>query len=382
MWRDDGAKREIDTRATVKRFARGWHCLGQESQFRGGGPCAVEAFGTKLVVFADSHGTLHVLDAYCRHMGGDLSRGSVKQDSLACPFHDWRWGGNGRCTAVPYARRIPKLARTRAWLSCEQNGLLFVWHDPEGNPPPPDLAITRIDEVFDEEWSDWTLMSALLEHSHAREVMDNFVDNSHFFYIHGTMPSRFGNVFEGQTASLYQTSLSRADSPDMGASAVQAVLYSESHYLGPAYSVTRLRTDYAGFQTEALVIAFNYPVTHDSFKLHQLVSVRRPAGLDDRTADLVTTQLTAGVRAGFEQDVDIFEHKAKLDNPLLCDDDGPVYQLRRWYEQFFVDVADISEDMVARYEHEVDTTFAMSVWTDEVEQNLARRKAYVAKGDA
>ena len=85
--------RTIEAGALPARFARGWHCLGLAARFRDGGPHAVEAFGTKLVVFADSSGALHVLDAYCRHMGGDLTQGTVKGDAIACPFHDWRWGG-------------------------------------------------------------------------------------------------------------------------------------------------------------------------------------------------------------------------------------------------------------------------------------------------
>ena len=109
--------REIDVGTRPTRFARGWHCLGLAETFRDGKPHAIEAFGTKLVVFADSKGELKVLDAYCRHMGGDLTQGTVKGDSVACPFHDWRWGGNGKCTAIPYARRVPPLARTRAWLT-------------------------------------------------------------------------------------------------------------------------------------------------------------------------------------------------------------------------------------------------------------------------
>ena len=128
--------RMIDEGAAPERFARGWHCLGLATDFHDGNPHPIEAFGTKLVVFADSQGELKVLDAYCRHMGGDLSQGTVKGDSVACPFHDWRWGGNGKCTAIPYARRVPPLAKTRAWTTLEQDGLLFVWHDPEGNPPP------------------------------------------------------------------------------------------------------------------------------------------------------------------------------------------------------------------------------------------------------
>ena len=106
--------RTIEAEAPPARFARGWHCLGLAARFRDGGPHAVQAFGTKLVVFADSAGALHVLDGYCRHMGGDLTQGTIKGDAVACPFHDWRWGGDGRCAGIPYARRVPVAARTRS----------------------------------------------------------------------------------------------------------------------------------------------------------------------------------------------------------------------------------------------------------------------------
>ena len=63
--------REIEAGTLPDRYARGWHCLGPIKDYLDGEPHGVEAFGTHLVVFADSHGDVHVLDGYCRHMGGD-----------------------------------------------------------------------------------------------------------------------------------------------------------------------------------------------------------------------------------------------------------------------------------------------------------------------
>src|SRR5579875_3583356 len=126
------AVRTIDAGAVPDRFARGWHCLGLARDFRDGKPHAVQAFGTKLVVWEGADGELHVLDGYCRHMGGDLSMGTVKDGNIACPFHDWRWSGQGRCVGIPYAKRVPLRARTRAWTAKEKNGQLIVWNDPEG----------------------------------------------------------------------------------------------------------------------------------------------------------------------------------------------------------------------------------------------------------
>ena len=81
------------------------------------------------------------------------------------------------------------------------------------------------------------------------------------------------------------------------------------------------------------------------------------------------------IRMGFEQDVEIWKNKTRIDNPLLCEEDGPVYQLRRWYEQFYTDVADIKPEMTDRFEFEVDTTKANEYWQAEVAANLAKRES-------
>ena len=41
------------------------------------------------------------------------------------------------------------------------------------------------------------------------------------------------------------------------------------------------------------------------------------------------------VKAGFEDDLKIWEHKVYRDQPLLCDGDGPIGKMRRWYRQFY-----------------------------------------------
>jgi 3-ketosteroid 9alpha-monooxygenase subunit A len=47
--------------------------------------------------------------------------------------------------------------------------------------------------------------------------------------------------------------------------------------------------------------------------------------------------------------------------------------MRRWYQQFYVDVADVTADMTDRFEIEVDTTIANEKWHVEVEENLQRQ---------
>ncbi|MDQ1644015.1 MAG: 3-ketosteroid 9alpha-monooxygenase subunit [Cryptosporangiaceae bacterium] len=374
---DQEAVRTIDTGQPPARFARGWHCLGLSARFREDGPHAVEAFGTKLVVFAGAGGALHVLDAYCRHMGGDLTMGSVKGDSVACPFHDWRWGGDGRCTQVPYAQRVPPRARTRAWTVLEENGQLFVWNDPQGAPPGPELAIPRIDGAFSDEWSGWSWDSVRIDGSNCREVVDNVVDMAHFFYIHFALPTRFKNVLEGHVASQYLETKARPDVTHGSAYSASAdiTLRSDSAYYGPSYMIDYLWHDWHGMTVESVLINCHYPVTPDSFVLQWGVIVKRLPGLTGEQADKVARKMAKSIGLGFLQDVEIWKHKSRIDNPLLCAEDGPVYQLRRWYEQFYVDAEDVTEEMVARYEFEVDTTRARETWEAEVAENLARQRA-------
>lgn len=368
--------RTIDVGAPRTRFARGWHCLGLAEPFRDGTPHAIEAFGTKLVVFATEDGTLNVLDAYCRHMGGDLSQGTVKGEAIACPFHDWRWSGSGKCVQIPYAKRIPLRARTRSWLTLERNQQLFVWHDPEGNPPPDDIVIPETKGASSDEWSDWTWDTVRIDGSNCREIIDNMVDMAHFFYIHFAFPTYFKNVFEGHIATQYLNSRARED-VKLGSSysAEGVTLKSEASYYGPSYMINDLWQDFHGTTIETVLINCHYPVSPDAFVLQWGVSVKKLPGLPKEKADKVAGKLAKSFGIGFLQDVEIWRNKTRVDNPLLCEEDGPVYQLRRWYEQFYVDTADITEEMTQRFEFEVDTTRANEVWEQEVAENLARQEA-------
>ncbi|MGB6454434.1 MAG: Rieske 2Fe-2S domain-containing protein [Streptosporangiaceae bacterium] len=377
--------RSIDVGAPPTRFARGWHCLGLAAPLRDGGPHAVEAFGTKLVVYADSAGELHVLDAYCRHMGGDLSRGAIKGDTIACPFHDWRWGADGKCARIPYSRRVPPTARTRSWLTLVRNQQLFVWNDPQGNPPSEDVTIPQIDGAYSGAWSNWTWDSLVVD-ANCREVVDNVVDMAHFFYIHFAFPTYFRNVFEGHIAAQYLRTRSRpdyeAESGRPGAGSTEIGLRSEAAYYGPSYMIDNLSYDYHGVPMDAVLINCHYPVTPERFVLQWGVIVKKLPGLSDEQADKVAAKFARFVGLGFQQDVEIWTHKTRIENPLLCADDGPVYQLRRWYEQFYLDVEDIPADMVARHEFEVDTARAVEAWEAEVAANLAAREAAVSDAGA
>ena len=365
--------RLIEAEAAPTRFARGWHCLGLVKDFSDGRPHSITAFGQKLVVFQGDDGKLNVLDAYCRHMGGDLSQGTVKGNEVACPFHDWRWGGDGRCKQVPYSKRAPRLARTATWPTLVQDGMLFVWNDPERKPPPEDVTIPRIEGATSDEWTDWHWYSTVVN-TNCREVIDNVVDMAHFFYIHGSLPTQFKNIFEGHVAIQYMNSAGRGDlQPVEGPKMLGTT--SVAGYYGPSFMIDDLTYHYENIDHRTVLINCHYPIDENSFVLQYGIIVKKSEELTDELAMQTAIALGDFVKMGFEQDVEIWKNKARIDNPLLVEEDGPVYQLRRWYEQFYVDVADVTPDMVDRFEFEIDTTRPREAWMKVVEANIAARAA-------
>ena len=65
-------------------------------------PCAVEVAGEQLAIFQDAGGAWHALLDRCPHRSAQLSRGQVMDDgTLRCPYHGWRFSGDGRCKRVP-----------------------------------------------------------------------------------------------------------------------------------------------------------------------------------------------------------------------------------------------------------------------------------------
>jgi phenylpropionate dioxygenase-like ring-hydroxylating dioxygenase large terminal subunit len=61
--------------------------------------------GENFAVFRTFAGVVHILDAYCPHLGANMAVGGVvRGDCLECPFHLWRFKGeDGKCSAIPYS---------------------------------------------------------------------------------------------------------------------------------------------------------------------------------------------------------------------------------------------------------------------------------------
>ena len=307
--------RALDHGKPPERFARGWHCLGLAETFADGKPHGIEAFGGKLVVWQDTQGEINVLDGYCRHMGGDLTQGEVKGDEVACPFHDWRWGGDGKCKAIPYARRVPLRARTQKYpvVDPQRPGADLARHRGlRARLRHPAAGAARRRRPASTPTGRWEVVP--ITDSHCRELIDNVVDMAHFYYVHFSFPTSFRNVFEGTVATQYMESKGRPDKTG-GYGDAELFLKSEATYYGPSYMINWLDVDYKGFETEVILINCHIPTGPDSFTLQYGITVKKPEGIDDETAQFIAEKYAEMFGEGFLQDVHIWKNKVPGPEP-------------------------------------------------------------------
>jgi vanillate O-demethylase monooxygenase subunit len=172
----------IDPPAVTSRTERlrpYWHGVAY-SRDVGTAPHCTDLLGERLVIWRDSRGAPHAFRDLCIHRGTALSLGSVAGDEIVCAYHGWRYGADGRCTAIPQLEdptRVPAKARVEAYRCRERYGLVWVALE-EPRWPFPDLP--------EMEGPGWKIVHCgpYTWNSEASRQIENFTDLAHFPWVH------------------------------------------------------------------------------------------------------------------------------------------------------------------------------------------------------
>ncbi len=308
----------------MKGFPRGWFVVCFSDDLAVGTTRAMRYFGQDLAAFRGEDGVAQVLDAHCPHLGANLAiGGKVEGCTLRCPFHAWRFGADGVCVEIPYTKNaIPAKARVRSWPTREVNGLVMVYHDAAGHPPAFEIPV--IPEYGTAEWLPWSTAFYFVK-THPREIVENLADKAHFPRVHNTEIDDFGFEVDGVRAT--QTVKGRAffagDRVDEFASSTT--------YHGPAYLLMRMN----GALQNYMLVAHT-PIDENTLDLRLAVTLKVVGGDRAKTESWVAPYLK-NLKEGFEDDLKIWENKVYREQPLICEGDGPIGKLRRWYRQFYTE---------------------------------------------
>ena len=307
-------------RCTLPPFPNGWFQVAYSDELTPGQVRPLQAFGRDLVLFRGHGGAAGVFDAYCPHLGAHLGvGGKVEGDGLRCPFHGWRFGSDGACLEVPYARKVPPKARLQPWTVQERNGLVLVWHHAGG--AAPDHEIPALAEVGDAAWTPFEKRHWRIR-THNHEMGENQVDRAHFRFVHGTLEVPECEAHpEGPVFHVYQkTRMQTPRGPIEGRIDVSAY----------GYGVSTVR--FSGI-VDTLLLACVTPLDGESVDANFAFSVKKLA--NEAATSGVGKALIADIEKQMREDTPIWEHKIYRERPLLCDGDGPIAAYRRWAAQFY-----------------------------------------------
>ena len=116
--------------AAFPAYPASWYLYCASSEL-GRRPLAKTMLGRSLVGFRTGGGRVAVMDGRCAHLGADLGGGSVVGESIRCPYHNWEYGTDGRCTRIPgRSGDVPGFARLDTYPAEERCGFVFFFNGP------------------------------------------------------------------------------------------------------------------------------------------------------------------------------------------------------------------------------------------------------------
>jgi phenylpropionate dioxygenase-like ring-hydroxylating dioxygenase large terminal subunit len=177
----------------LETLLRMWFPVARVEDVRDDRPFAAELLGRRLVVYRSDGSTAVAIDR-CPHRGARLSNGRMREGTLECPYHGWRWDSSGACALVPSQPSAHPAAALDAFPVAERLGLVWTrlvepsagpWDEPLWAPP----SIPETESAGDG-WrfagGQWFDVACGL-----RSITENFRDSSHFAFVHR---NTFGDV--------------------------------------------------------------------------------------------------------------------------------------------------------------------------------------------
>jgi phenylpropionate dioxygenase-like ring-hydroxylating dioxygenase large terminal subunit len=177
-----------------------WYAVLDARQVPRKHPLGVIRMGEKLVFWRDSAGRVVCQKDVCPHRGAAVSRGKIRGDTIACPFHGIQFDSNGRCRLVPANGRgvaPPKALQLPGYPIREANGWIWLyWGTPGGDLPTVPYFRNLSPEfsyaTYPYHWK-----------THYSRAIENQLDVLHLPFVHSNTIGR-GNrtVVDGPVADL------------------------------------------------------------------------------------------------------------------------------------------------------------------------------------
>jgi len=321
----------------------GWYGIAFSDELNVGEVKSLHYFGRDIVLFRTESGEAKVLDAYCPHLGAHLGYGgTVKGETIACPFHGWQFNGEGFVEEIPYAKKIPPRADgkqcIKSYSVVEMNQAIWCWYHPEDIEPL--FEVHKVDELYSDEWTefthrDWVVNAAI------QETAENAADKAHFAYVHRSQDVPIGEIeHHGHQRHAHLTAQSPAMLEDGTLDETGELwcdFYINTSNNGPGQTWQLFTGIF-----DTLMLGLVTPINDDH--IHLRFAFKQKKGQNE-LQQIMAQGLIDELSSQVEEDIPIWNNKSYNANPILCDGDGPINQFRKWFNQFYVESVDDTDVM-------------------------------------
>jgi len=275
-------------------YPAGWYQIAWSDELKPGDVKPLRYFAQDLVLYRGDAGTPHLLDAFCLHLGAHLGFGGhVVDDDIICPFHEWRWGSDGRNVGVPYSKMERHKGRSlRSWSVVEAHGILFVWYGAEGSAPDWDLHIEIPGSGVASESTRKT-WSAVSVSGGCHPFLSTIIDCSRWTFLHGAVSAVLRSYQPDQHIFRTERSLVWPDGSEE----------LETTALGAGLIVYR-----RGVALDSVIVFSFTPVIGETFDI--FATILR-CGSSSGDNDMLLSELDREVR--------VLSHSKYLANPSMLD---------------------------------------------------------------
>lgn len=254
-----------------------------------GRPVAAGLLGAPLVLFRGQDGAPAALVDKCPHRRARLSAGNLRDGTVECVYHGWRFAPSGDCVRVPgHLDQERACARSGAIAHAarEVDGMIFVY----GRPGEPRGEPYRHPKTAAPGWG-WFVREFRCKGT-LELALDNFMDVMHPPFLHP------GMLYDDDTRQQVEVTVRKWVAPDQpGHAGVEAVYtgepsptrglvarvllagksYDETYHVERFIAPGTHQNKYAvSDRAQMFVTSYNTPEDHENLRIFMLCVYRFP----------------------------------------------------------------------------------------------------------
>ncbi len=141
---------------------------------------AVSLFERHMVLFRGKDGKAAALEDRCLHRNAKLSDGRVHAGQIACPYHGWKYSGDGALAEIPAAcgEHLEERMGLKVYPCIEQDGFIWV----VASETPALDRPTRFPFLNEKGWTNFVMTTDF--NAPVEACLENFLDCPHATHVH------------------------------------------------------------------------------------------------------------------------------------------------------------------------------------------------------